>query len=167
MTEHGDAGNWRFCFHDNGKNLDNQKLDCIGCDVGDTPNYSQHMMTSSNGNIFRVTGVTVMRNSLVEQQVILANAFGSSKNTIYRYHGIVGAAVAIVISIMHEKLCIYMQNTQKNWKISQIPSFTYLEITMVKLLSTWISKLTLTKGRNHSARFGMQLSWWITVKPLV
>ena len=61
-----------------------------------------------------------MRNSLVEQQVILANAFGSSKNTIYRYHGMVGAAVAIVISIMHEKLCIYMQNTQK--KLENFPN---------------------------------------------
>ena len=57
--------------------------------------------------------VTVMHNSLVNQQLILTNAFESLKNTINRYHGMVGVAVAIVISTMHEKLCIDMHNAQK------------------------------------------------------
>ena len=46
----------------------------------------------------------------------------------------IGVAVAMVISTMHEKSCIDLYNAQKFEKSSKIQSFTHLAITMMKLL---------------------------------
>ena len=45
----------------------------------------------------------------------------------------IGVAVAMVISTMHEKSCIDSHNTRKFEKSSKIQSFTHLAITMMKL----------------------------------
>ena len=45
----------------------------------------------------------------------------------------VGVAVAMVISTMHEKSCIDSHNARKFEKSSKIQSFTYPVITMMKL----------------------------------
>ena len=45
----------------------------------------------------------------------------------------VGVAVAMVISTMHEKSCIDSHNAWKFEKSSKIQSFTHLAITMMKL----------------------------------
>ena len=49
------------------------------------------------------------------------------------YYNMVGVAVAMVISTMHEKLCIDSHNARKFEKSSKIRSFTHLTITMMKL----------------------------------
>ena len=48
-------------------------------------------------------------------------------------YNMVGVAVAMVISTMHEKLCIDLHNAWKFEKSSNSQSFTYLTITMMKL----------------------------------
>ena len=45
----------------------------------------------------------------------------------------VGVAVAMVISTMHEKSCIDLHNARKFEKSSKIQSFKHLAITMMKL----------------------------------
>ena len=45
----------------------------------------------------------------------------------------VGVAVAMVISTMHEKSCIDSHNARKFEKSSKIQSFTHPAITMMKL----------------------------------
>ena len=45
----------------------------------------------------------------------------------------VGVAVAMVMSTMHEKSCIDSHNARKFEKSSKIQSFTHLAITMMKL----------------------------------
>ena len=45
----------------------------------------------------------------------------------------VGVAVAMVISTMHEKSCIDSHNARKFEKNSKIQSFTHLAITVMKL----------------------------------
>ena len=45
----------------------------------------------------------------------------------------VGVAVVIVISTMHEKSCIDLHNARKFEKSSKIQSFKHLTITMMKL----------------------------------
>ena len=45
----------------------------------------------------------------------------------------VGVAVAMVISTMHEKSCIDSHNARKIEKSSKIQSFTHLAFTMIKL----------------------------------
>ena len=50
----------------------------------------------------------------------------------YNYN-MVGVAVAMVISTMHEKACIDSHNARKFEKSSKIQSFTYPVITMMKL----------------------------------
>ena len=52
---------------------------------------------------------------------------------IIDYHNMVGVAVAMVISTMHEKSCIDLHNVRKFEKRSKIKSFTYLAIAMMKL----------------------------------
>ena len=48
-------------------------------------------------------------------------------------YNMVGVAVVMVISIMHEKSCIDSHNARKFEKSSKIQSFTHLAITMMKL----------------------------------
>ena len=56
------------------------------------------------------------------------------KNTDNKLHyNMVGVAVAMVISTMHEKSCIDSHNARKFEKSSKIQSFTHLAITMMKL----------------------------------
>ena len=49
------------------------------------------------------------------------------------HYNMVGVAVAMVISTMHEKSCIDSRNARKFEKSSKIQSFTHLAITMMKL----------------------------------
>ena len=49
------------------------------------------------------------------------------------HYNMVGVAVAMVISTMHEKSCIDSHNAWKFEKSSKIQSFTYPAITMMKL----------------------------------
>ena len=48
-------------------------------------------------------------------------------------YNMVGVAVAMVISTMHEKSCIDLHNARKFEKSSKIQSFKHLAITMMKL----------------------------------
>ena len=48
-------------------------------------------------------------------------------------YNMVGVAVAMVISTMHEKSCIDSHNARKFEKSSKFQSFTHLAITMMKL----------------------------------
>ena len=52
---------------------------------------------------------------------------------LFAYYNMVGVAVAIVISTMHEKLCIDSHNARKFEWSSKTRSFTHLAITMMKL----------------------------------
>ena len=49
------------------------------------------------------------------------------------HYNMVGVAVAMVISTMHEKSCIDSHNARKFEKSSKIQSFTHPVITMMKL----------------------------------
>ena len=49
------------------------------------------------------------------------------------HYNMVGVAVAMEISTMHEKSCIDSHNVRKFEKSSKIQSFTHLAITMMKL----------------------------------
>ena len=49
------------------------------------------------------------------------------------YYSMVGVAVAMVISPMHEKSCIDSHNARKFEPSSKIQSFTHPVITMMKL----------------------------------
>ena len=55
------------------------------------------------------------------------------KQCIVQYYNMVGVAVAMVISTMHEKSCIDSQNARKFEKSSKIQSITHLAITVMKL----------------------------------
>ena len=48
-------------------------------------------------------------------------------------YNMVGVAVAMVISTMHEKSCLDSHNARKFKKKSKIQSFTHLAITMMNL----------------------------------
>ena len=52
---------------------------------------------------------------------------------IAHYYNMVGVAVAMVISTMHEKSCIDSHNVREFEKSSKIQSFTHLAITVMKL----------------------------------
>ena len=52
---------------------------------------------------------------------------------IKRDYNMIGVAVAMVISTMHEKSCIDSHNERKFEKSSKIQPFTHLAITMMKL----------------------------------
>ena len=53
--------------------------------------------------------------------------------SIMIYYNMVGVAVAMVISTMHEKSCIDSHNARKVEKSSKSQSFTHLAITMMKV----------------------------------
>ena len=54
-------------------------------------------------------------------------------NGVTGHYNMVGVAVAMAISTMHEKSCIDSRNARKFEKNSKIQSFTHLAITMMKL----------------------------------
>ena len=53
--------------------------------------------------------------------------------SVDHYYNMVGLAVAMVISTMHEKACIDSHNVRKFEKSSKIQLFTHLVITMMRL----------------------------------
>ena len=57
----------------------------------------------------------------------------SEHQFIVKYYNMVGVAITMVISTMHEKSCIDLHNAQKFEKSSKCQSFTHLAITMMKV----------------------------------
>ena len=66
-------------------------------------------------------------NSLHVEDPLMVNTMAADD------YNMVGMAVAMVISTMHEKSCIDSHNARKFEKSSKIWSFTHLAITMMKL----------------------------------
>ena len=68
-------------------------------------------------------------------------------------YNMVGVAVAMVISTMHEKSCIDSHNARKFEKSSKIQSYTHLAITMIKIAEVSPSsffKVIITIWPNYS-----------------
>ena len=59
--------------------------------------------------------------------------YTNSQYVQFAYYNMVGVAVAMVISTMHEKSCIDSHNARKFEQSSKIQSFTHLAITIMKL----------------------------------